>query len=195
MGRKIILSVIVLVFLEVAAFSQKNDSVKVRLNHYSLTLGIGWSHYYDNLEYGDKNISQDFAGLSVKFFWEPEHRLSLGLESGYYHLFKVKYQLTNDASAEVNRSVVPFLLLVRMRIVDHFYLGTGMGLAVINNKVSGGNSEILTKTWSLSNYEFSGSYVYPLKRHLNVGGEFKVFNFGNLNDWIYSLQVVCAIKI
>ena len=195
MGRKIIFAVFVLVILTLAAFSQKSDSVKLRLNHYSLTLGIGWSHYYNNLEYGDKDIRQDFAGLSVKFFWEPEHRLSLGLESGYYHLFKVKYQLANDVSAEVNRSVVPFLLLVRMRIVDRFYLGTGMGLAVINNKVSGGSKEILTKTWSLSNYEFSGSYIYPLRHHLCVGGEFKVFNFGNLNDWIYSLQVLCAFRL
>ena len=45
MGRKIIFAVFVFVILTLAAFSQKSDSVKFRLNNYSLILGLGWSHY------------------------------------------------------------------------------------------------------------------------------------------------------
>lgn len=185
---------LVLIFFTLVVFSQQKDSVKVRLNHYSLTFGTGWTHYINNLEYGDKNIQQDFAGVSLKFFWEPEYRLSLGLETGYYRLFKVKGQLTTDISGEAVRSVIPLLLLVRMRIVDNVYLGTGLGLAMITNKTSGGNQKILTKTWSLSNYEVSASYIYPLSKHWHVGGEFKFFNFGNLNDWMYSIQANCAVR-
>ena len=180
---------------DLALFSQTNDGGKVRLNHYSLAVGTGWSHYINNLEYGDNNIRQNFVGISFMFFWEPEHRLSMGLETGYYKLFKVKGQITTDMTAEVDRSVIPLLLKVRMRIVDNFYLGTGFGLAIIHNNVSGGNVKINTKTWSLSNYEVSGSYLYPFGKHFRVGGELKAFNFGNLNDWMYSLQAVCAFRI
>ncbi len=56
---------LVLIFVTTAVFSQQNDSLKVHLNHYTLTVGAGW---------------QDFAGLGLKFYWEPEYRLSLGLE-------------------------------------------------------------------------------------------------------------------
>ena len=51
----------VLVFLSVVVYSQKNDSVKVRLNNYTLTVGAGWTHYINNLQVGGENLQNDFA--------------------------------------------------------------------------------------------------------------------------------------
>jgi hypothetical protein len=87
------------------------------------------------------------------------------------------------------------LLLVRMRIIDNFYIGAGTGLAFITNKAAGAGAETVTKTTSLSNFELSGTYLYPLGKHFRVGGEFKGFHFGNLNDWMYSVQVLCAVRL
>ena len=178
-----------------AGFSQQKDSVKVRLNHYTFTVGAGWTHYINNLEVYDQNIRKDFAGVSFKFFWEPEYRLSLGLETGYYKQFSLSGQMTDGTSFEINRLVVPLLLLVRMRIIDNVYLGAGMGLAIITNKASGGDQEIVTSTTSLSNFELSGAYVYPLSKHWLVGGEFKMFHYGELNDWMYSFQGTFAFRL
>ena len=186
---------LVLVFFTLVVFSQKNDSTKVHLNHYSFTIGAGWTHYINNLEYGDQKIQQDFAGVSFKFYWEPEHRLSLGLETGYYKLFKITNQLNADTSVQIDRTVVPMLLLARMRIVDHVYLAAGMGLAFITNTAAGVNREISTKVTSLSNFELSGAYIYPLNKYLLVGGEVKMFHFGNLDDWMYSVQATCTVKL
>jgi len=186
---------LVLVFLSLVGFSQQKDSVKVRLNHYSFTIGAGWTHYVNNLENFDQNMKNDFAGVSFKFFWEPEHRLSLGLESGYYKLFKITDQVNQDTTVEINRSLVPFLLLVRMRIVDNVYLGAGMGISFITNKASGAGQEIKTTMNSLSNFEVTGSYIYPLSKHWLVGGELKVFSSGTLEDWIYSVQAVCTFRL
>ena len=186
---------LVLVFFTMVLFSQKNDNVKVHLNHYTFTFGMGWSHYINNLDYGVQKIQQDFIGFSGKFYWEPEHRLSLGLETGYYKLFKITDQFHYDTTIHIDRSVVPMLLLVRMRIVENVYLGAGMGLAFITNKASGLNSTISTKTTSLSNFELSGSYIYPLSKHWLVGGELKAFHFANLADWMYSVQATCAFKL
>ncbi len=186
---------LVLICFTLVAFSQQKDSVKVRLNHYTLTVGAGWTHYIDNLEYGNKNIRKDFAGVSFKFYWEPEHRLSLGLETGYYKLFRTTNEFTPDTTFYVDRTVVPMLLLVRMRIVDNVYLGAGMGLAFITNKVSGVNNSIVTKTTSMSNFELSGAYIYPLSNLLRIGGEFKLFHFGNMSDWMYSIQATCAVRL
>jgi hypothetical protein len=187
--------VIALIFCTSVVFAQQKDSVKVRLNHYTFTIGAGWTHYINNLEYGDKNIQNDFAGISGKFFWEPAYRLSLGLETGYYKLFKIKDQVNPDTAFQVDRVVVPFLLLVRMRIVDNIYLGAGMGIAIITNTASGSGQKISTKTTSLSNFELSAAYIYPLSKHWLVGGEAKMFHYGNLNDWMYSIQATCAFKL
>ena len=186
---------LLLVFFNMVVFSQKNDSKKVRLNHYTFTFGAGWTHYINNLDYGVQKIQQDFIGFSGKFYWEPEHRLSLGLETGYYKLFRITDQINSDMTIKIDRVVVPALLLIRMRIVDNVYLGAGMGLAFITNKTIGPGNTITTKVTSLSNYEISGSYTYPLNKHWLVGGEVKGFHFGSLSDWIYSVQATCAFKL
>ncbi|MCX6269361.1 MAG: outer membrane beta-barrel protein [Bacteroidetes bacterium] len=195
MGRLKTGLTLVLIFFTMGLYSQTKDSVKVRLNHYTLTIGGGWTHYINNLENGDQDIQKDFAGVSFKFFWEPEYRLSLGLETGYYELFKVKYRVNPDTTARIDRTVIPLLLLVRMRIVDHVYLGAGMGLAIINTKVAGAGEKITTRTTSFANFEVSAAYIYPLSKHWLVGGEFKTFRFGGLNDWMYSLQATCTVKL
>jgi hypothetical protein len=195
MGRIKIGFTLVLIFFTLAVFSQQKDSVKVHLNHYTLTIGVGWTHYINNLEYGDQDIQKNFAGLGLKFFWEPEYRLSLGLETGYYKLFKITDQFNGDTSVQFTRTVLPLLLLVRMRIVDNVYLGAGMGIAIVTNKSAGVGKEIITKTNSLSNFELSGGYIYPLSKHWLVGGELKAFHFGSLNDWMYSVQATCAFKL
>jgi hypothetical protein len=194
MKKKSTYFTIILVFCTLALFSQKKDSLHVKLNHYSFTVATGWTHYIDNLENGDQKLKQDFMGFAFKFFWQPEYLISLGLETGYYKLFRATEQISVDTTAKVDRSVVPLLLLVRMRIIENFYLGAGMGIAIITNKTTGVGPEIVTKTNSLSNFELCGSYIYPLNKRWRVGGEAKAYHFGSLNDWMYSLQVLCAIR-
>ena len=184
----------VLAFLSVVVYSQKNDSVKARINHYTFTIGTGWTHYINNLEMAGQNLQKDFAGVSLKFFWEPEHRLSLGLETGYYKLFMAKGQLTDNTTGQVDRSVIPILFLIRMRIIENVHLGVGTGLALITNKTVGGQQKVITKTLSLSNFEISGAYIYPLSKHWLLGGEVKLFHFGNTEDNIYSIQATCSLR-
>lgn len=190
MAKKQIIVVLLMFFLVPSVFADKKDTTKVSKNHYSLAVGIGWSHYINTLEIGKDNASINSAGLSMKFFWEPEHRLSLGLETGYYQLYNVK-----GVNGQAKMSVIPLLLNIRMRIVDHFYLSTGAGLAVMINQVSGIDSKLTNNILSLSNYQFSGSYIYPLNRHWQVGGELKVLNYGKTADWMYTIQAVCAVKL
>ncbi|MEI6683483.1 MAG: hypothetical protein WCO44_12680 [Bacteroidota bacterium] len=160
-----------------------------------MTIGAGWTHYINNLEMGGQNLQKDFAGVSAKFFWEPEHRLSLGLESGYYKLFRAKGQLTDNTIGQVDRSVIPLLFLIRMRIIDNINVGIGTGIALITNKIAGGGQKIVTETLSLSNFELSGAYIYPLNKHLLLGGEVKLFHFGNTEDTMYSIQATCSVRL
>ncbi len=189
--------IIFLLILSVATVGQaaKKDSTKVSLNHYSLTVGIGWSHYINTLEIGKDEATTNSLGVSLKFFWEPEHRLSLGLESGFYRLYSVRSKTYTDLTGQASMSAIPLLLTIRMRIIDNFYLSAGAGLALMFNKVTGIDNKVTSNILSLSNYQFSGSYIYPLSRHWLVGGEFKVLNFGKASDWMYTVQAVCAFKL
>jgi hypothetical protein len=191
MTRKTTLIFILTFFLFSAAFAADKDSTKVSLNRYSLSIGGGWAHYINTLEIGKDAAKTNSAGITLKFFWEPEHRLSLGLETGFYRLYKLK----GENSGQITMSALPLLLNIRMRIVDNFYLSAGAGLAIMFNKITGVDKDLSNQILSLSNYQFSGSYIYPINKHWNFGGEFKVLNFGKSADWIYTLQAVCAVKL
>jgi len=195
MAKRAIFILVLSVLLSYGTFSQKADSIKVKRNHYSLTVGVGWAHYINTLEIGKDNATINSAGVSLKFFWEPEHRLSLGLESGFYRLYSVKSKSYTDVTGQVTMSAMPFLLVVRMRIVDRFYLSAGAGLAMMFNKVTGIDNKVNSNILSLSNYQFSGSYIYPLTKHWQVGGEFKVLDFGKASDWMYTIQALCAFRL
>jgi len=195
MARKYILIILLICSLLPAAFAGKKDSTVISLNRYSLAVGLGWAHYINTLEIGKDAADINSAGVSLKFFWEPEHRLSLGLETGFYRLYKVRSNTYTDDKGQASMSAIPLLLTVRMRIVDYFYLSTGAGLAIMINKVTGFNTNLNNKILSLSNYQFSGSYLYPLSKHWQVGGELKFLNYGKTADWMYTIQAVCAVKL
>lgn len=192
--KLLILCWLVLFFIPVL-FSQDNMGKKVKLNHYSLAIGLGWTHYINTLQIGGDEAATNSLGLSMRFFWEPEHRLSLGLETGFYRLYNVKSKTYTDLTGQATMSAVPLLLVVRMRVVDRFYLSAGAGLAAMFNKVIGIDNKVTSTIISFSNYQFSASYIYPLTKHWQVGGEFKFLNYGKTADWMYTLQAFCAVRL
>jgi len=194
MGRKNIAFVLVFLLTTLAAFPQQKDTALAKPTHFSITLGACLTHYLDNLDYGNQNLSKDFAGFSFRILWEPEYRLSLGAETGSYTMFKVKSPPGSATTGDITRRVTPIFLLVRMRIVDYIYLSTGFGLAFLTNTSNDADQKIVTNTTSLSNYLFSASYIYPLSTHWQLGVEAKVFDFGAYKDWMNSLQVIGAFR-
>jgi hypothetical protein len=192
--KKLIIYLFLLLLIAGSTFAQITEKPG-KLNHYSFAMGLGWTHYINTLEIGKDNATINSPGLSLRFFWEPEHRLSLGLETGYYRLYKVTNKSYSDLTGKVTMSAVPLMLTVRMRIIDRLYLSTGAGLAVMLNNVSGIDSEISSTILSMSNYQFSASYIRPLTRKLQAGAEFKFYNFGKTADWIYGLQLFCAVRL
>ncbi len=194
MGRKMTAFVLVFIFTAMTAFPQSGGPYPDKPTRFSLTLGGGWTHYFDNLDNGNQNLSKDFAGYSFLFFWEPEYRLSLGVETGYYTLFKLQSKANSTLKGDISRQVIPMLMLVRMRIVDDFYLSTGFGFARLTNSATENGQKIVTNTLSLSNYQLSASYIYPLSTHWQLGGEFKMYDFGAYDDWMYSVQLLCSFR-
>ena len=194
MGRKNIAFVLVFLLTALSAFPQHQDSALAKPLHFSFTVGACLTHYIDNLDYGNQNLSKNFAGISFRFLWEPEYRLSLGAETGIYTMFKVKSPPGSATTGDITRRITPMFLLVRMRVVDYIYLSTGFGLAFLTNTSNDMDQKIVTKTTSLSNYLFSATYIYPISKHWQLGVEAKLFDFGAYKDWMNSLQVIGAFR-
>lgn len=194
MKEKFIIAALVLSIFGTKGFSQQLEQNKSGQSSFTVSLSGGWTHYVDNLEYGNKNLNQNFAGFNFRFYWEPEHRLSLGAETGLITLFKAKSQPGSVVEGDVTRKVIPLFLLIRMRTFENFYLGTGFGVANLNNVASYNGQTLKTSTLSFANYQFSASYIYPLSSHWQLGGEAKVYEFGAFTDWVCALQLFCVYR-
>jgi len=178
------------------ASAQTNDSIPKTRSHFTLAVGAGWSHYFANMDLVPaRNVQKDFIGTSFRFMWEPEYRLSLGLETGFYRIFRVDSTITAEYNMKSRMNVVPLFLVIRMRIVDNFYLSIAPGLALQYTKISGIGPEITSHQLSMANFEATASYLYPLGRMFIVGGEARYMYFGKTNDAMLSINAVFAVKL
>ena len=193
--RKSISICLLCLFAALAVSAQTNDSIPKSRSHYTLAAGAGWSHYFSNMDLVPaRNVQKDFVGLSFRFMWEPEYRLSLGLETGFYRIFKVDSVLTSEYTMHARMNMVPLLLVVRMRIADNFYLSVAPGIVVQFSQITGIGDKIQSTQYSFANFEACASYLYPLGKYLMAGGEARFFYIGKTNDYILSVNAVFGVK-
>ena len=197
--KKLILINMFCLMTSLMVMAQVTDTARQpvsRLSHFTLAIGVGWSHYFANMDLVPaRNVQKEFIGTSMRFMWEPEYRLSLGLETGFYRIYRVDSTLSAEYTMDSRMYVVPLLLVIRMRIVDNFYFSVAPGLAFQFSQISGIGDKVQSHMLSLSNFEACASYLYPLSKHMVLGGEARVFYIGKTNDYIMSLNAVFAVKL
>jgi hypothetical protein len=190
---KRILIFCLLCFFSIVVFSQ---SIQKRTTRFSVNGGIGWNHYINTLEIGSSNAKGDHIGFSFRVLWEPEHRLALGLESGYYTFYTLSKTATinSPGSGESSFTVIPLLLHFRMRVTKQFYLTGGTGASIISSTTTVLKSTSESSQVSLADFQLSALYLYPINRKWSVGGEAKFLNIAKTEDFALSLQGLFSYK-
>src|ERR1700755_2457154 len=74
--------VILLCFFSGYAKAQNKDSVHKAKHRFSVYLGAGPNYYFNNLPLGKNHVNVVNYSFVCRFMWEPEHFLSLGVETG-----------------------------------------------------------------------------------------------------------------
>jgi hypothetical protein len=162
-------------------------------NNWSVGAGVGWFHYINTLDLGAELAKANHAGYTFRFMWEPEHRLAIGLESGYYTIYSMEQGPTPilpGGSAKL--SAIPLLLSFRIRVLPHLYLSGGPGMTIMYSDVTVLNNTVNSSFLSLANLHVSAMYRKKLSDRVDLGGEIKFLNFGKTEDYGYSLQVIGA---
>lgn len=156
-------------------------------NNWSVGAGVGWFQYVNTLDIG-KNLAEiNQVGYTFRLMWEPEHRLAMGLESGYYTVYSL-----DRPGGTAKLSAVPLLLSFRIRVLPDFYLSGGPGLTIMYSNVSVFNNTANSSFLSLANLHVSAMYRRKLSDRFDLGGEIKFLNFGKTEDYGFSVQVVGA---
>jgi hypothetical protein len=183
MKLKIIL--INLILLSSITFGQIKDTV------YSISteIGVGYSRYFTTMGYDDLN-KNGFSG-TVKVMWNPEHLLSIGLETGYQYLYSIDISNydTEFGTTEFKASMyaVPVFIVFAMKVAPNVKLtaGTGMHLLYNSGEIFGDNIE----SNQISIGAHAGvTYTYPINNSMSIGGELMYSYISKLQDQTVALQ-------
>ena len=172
-----------LVFLSTALAAQTNshtDSPGKSQNNFGLYAGFGPNYYFNNLVLAKQFVNEFNYSISASIMWEPEHRLSLGLETGFYRLYTVRI---SDPDINITNDAIPISLVVCMRILRNIYFKFASGQTILLNKVTSSDfGKIKASTVSLGDFSGSLEYRKQLNDRFSLGSEMKFYYASKLDD-------------
>ncbi|MEJ2104146.1 MAG: outer membrane beta-barrel protein [Ignavibacteriaceae bacterium] len=177
---------IVIVFITCSGFSQVEDTT------YSLTteIGLGYSRYFTTMDYSDLNKSGFFGTLRI--MWNPEHLLSIGLETGYQYLYSidVKNIQTEFGTSNFSASMVsvPIFIAIAMKLTPNIKLIGGSGTYLLFNNGNLFGDELKSSQISIGAHA-GIAYVHPLTDLISIGGELQYSYYSKIQDQCSSVCI------
>jgi hypothetical protein len=173
------------IIISSAVLPQVNDTT------YSLSteLGVGYSRYFTTMDYDDLN-QNGFSG-TFKVMWNPEHLLSIGLETGYQQLYSldVSDYDTEFGNTNVSASMytVPIFIVFAMKVLPNVKLTAGSGAYLLFNSGEAFGDELSSNQISIGAH-VGASYTYPINNSMAIGGELLYSYFSKLQDQTVAIQ-------
>ena len=183
----IIRILIAVIVISSVALPQLNDTT------YSLSteIGVGYSRYFTTMDYDDLN-QNGFSG-TVRVMWNPEHLLSIGLETGYQQLYSLDVSdfSTEFGNTNVSASMhtVPIFIVFAMKVLPNIKLSAGSGVYLLFNSGEAFGDELSSNQISIGAH-MGISYTYPINNSMAVGGELLYSYFSKLQDQTVAIQFV-----
>jgi hypothetical protein len=177
-------------FLSIQGMAQKDSSSPKPRHKWAVYAGVGPNVYFNNLVLAKNQVNVVNYSFVARVMWEPEHFLSLGLESGYYRLYTVNSPEAGNVS--IANSAIPIQIVVSMRFLQSFYFSGSLGQSILVNQAHSqtyGNFD--AKTVSLGDFTTTLGYKHYLKGgRFSISAETKFFYSGKANDQSLALVFV-----
>ena len=151
------------------------------------TAGTGLSFYSTHILIPDaleqSHLSRFGVPASFRLMWYPDHRLRVGLESGWIPMYSYRGHIAGDP-AKVNISVIPILAVFSMplawlsgterSIARRMAVTVGSGYYLNQSRLRYDGTVIGSKN-SLG-WMAAGSYTQPIGHRFRVAGELKWYD-------------------
>lgn len=176
---------VLLIVLANNIFSQNNE-YKV-----NIVINGGYSYYISSLR---TNLIHKYQpGFSARIIWQPEHKLRVGIESGYrriYSLYKDNFVSPEfgSTSVDIEFSVVPIFLVFNMEIFEGMEIDAGIGELVLYTYTNSfGN--VVNSTGYSTGYILGASYYYTLNAKFMIGSNLEWMYIAKIEDAILALNL------
>jgi Outer membrane protein beta-barrel domain len=172
-----------LCFFALNLLAQKDNHVQDKKHRFTLYGGVGPNYYFNNLVVAKSYVQPWNYSFVGRLMWEPEHFIGLGIESGYYQLYTVKYPPSYPWHAEVINVAIPVQLVVSMKFLKNYYANISIGQTYLQNKfISQDKGSFESSSWSLADFGITMGYKYPVFDRVSVGAETKFFHSSKNED-------------
>lgn len=167
---------------------------KLKRNYsFVLYAGGGLSGYVATINTQPIGLQTDITRNSlfetVRIMWHPNHRLRVGLETGYTNFYS--YALKNgNTEGNVKLSAIPILIVWSIKVVDRVNLFAGFGSYFLTTHLNY-DGKVKSTTLSLGS-SVALNYVQPVSKKLGVAIEGKWLNAFQTKDNMLALQLLLA---
>jgi len=171
------------------------DTVITRKNSLVLHIGGGGSYYIAGINLRpiglENSIQRMSAATTFRLMWYPNHRLRLGIESGYTNFYSYRVE-SGSQKGRVSLNAIPVLFIWSMPVVRRVNVYAGLGTYILNTHLTY-LGEVKSKVISLGT-NFAVSYTHPFSRLVGIAAEAKFMNAFETKDATMSLQVQLVWK-
>jgi hypothetical protein len=181
-------------FLVAPGAGAQDQPVRPKQHKFAIYAGLGPNIYFNNLVLAKEYVKEANYSFMGRFMWEPEHLLSIGIESGYYCLYRVDFGDQSDV--KIANYAIPIMLAVNMKFLKNFYINVTTGQSILKNNVSNTiQGDINASTLSLGDFSGALGYRRQWKKTMTLGVEGKFFYASKLNDKNVALLFTAGFQL
>jgi hypothetical protein len=192
----------VILFGSIRPVSGQTDSTENKRGPYAVVVAVGGglSYYSTHLGVPDGldqvHVSRFGVPATVRAMWHPDHRLRIGLETGWTTMYSYKGTATGER-AHVYVSAVPMLLVFSMplawlsgterSLARRLSITGGAGAFLINSRLDYAGtveSQRLGLGWMVA-----GAYTQPISRRFRLATELKWLDATATEDAAFAIQL------
>ena len=182
---------LVILFCCCCFFASGQDGAKEPKRHrHSVYLGVGPNYYFNNLvalKSEVKELNYSFVG---RYMWEPEHLLSIGIETGYYRLYSISVSAKNS---RIRNSAIPIQAVIGMKFLKTFYFNFSIGRSIlINDITTDADGDYDAKTFSLADVTSTVGYKKKINDRISLSSELKWYYSSKASDMNLALAFVAG---
>ena len=172
------------------AQSSRKTSIK-RVRHYAFVLsaGGGLARYLAeiNTQGKRKDVIRTFTDGTLRLMWYPNHRLRVGIETGYSNFYNYTIIDSANITGRVKLIAIPILVVWSMPITKRVNIFAGIGSYYLTTKLNY-KIEVKSNTISLGSI-VALNYLHPISNSLGIATELKWKNAFQTKDAQLALQI------
>ena len=181
--------VVVFSCLSFFASAQESAAKQPKRHRHSVYLGVGPNYYFNNLAAFKSEVRELNYSFVGRYMWEPEHRLTIGFETGYYRLYSLKLGGPNQNS--IKNSAIPLQLAIGMKFAKSYYFNFAIGRSIlINDITTNADGNFDATTLSLADVSTTVGYKKKLNERFSLSSELKWYYASKASDMNLALAVV-----